>query len=110
MTTRAKDSGSFASSTGQIVTESSWLDLHFEAMRPEYERAVRSVGIEPGWRVLDAGCGGGSFLPLLAEAVGPGGKVTASDLDPGNVATVQRRVAESPLACPVEATSADLRD
>lgn len=99
-----------AASTGQVFTESSWLDLHFEAMRPEYERTVRSVGIEPGWHVLDAGCGGGSFLPLLAELVGPQGRVTAMDLAPDNVAEVERRGAASPLACPVDAKVGSLLD
>jgi 2-polyprenyl-3-methyl-5-hydroxy-6-metoxy-1,4-benzoquinol methylase len=60
-------------STGHAQSSADWLDLHFEDCRPEYEAMLRSVGIAPGWRVLDAGCGGGAFLPLLAELVGPGG-------------------------------------
>ena len=55
--------------------------------------------------MLDAGSGGGSFLPLLAELVGPAGYVTALDLDPGNVAASRRRLAVAPLACPVVATA-----
>lgn len=108
MTDEPVEAAVHAASSGQVFTESSWLDLHFEAMRPEYEQAVRSVGIEPGWHVLDAGCGGGSFLPLLAELVGPEGRVTALDIAPDNVAEVERRVAASPLACPVEATVGSL--
>jgi arsenite methyltransferase len=46
---------------------------------------IRSVGIKPGWRVLDAGCGGGSFLPLLAELVGKDGNVSALDPAPENI-------------------------
>jgi hypothetical protein len=53
-----------ASSTGQTGTESSFLDAHFEACRPEYEAMLRSVRLQPRWRVLDAACGGGSHLPL----------------------------------------------
>jgi arsenite methyltransferase len=75
-----------ASSTGQALTGADWLDVHFEAERPEYEQMVRSVGIQPGWRVLDAGCGGGSFLPLIAEAVGPVGRIAALDHAPDNSA------------------------
>lgn len=99
-----------ATESGTYMGQSDWLDLHFQAHRPEYEQAFHMVGFQPGWHVLDAGCGGGSFLPLLTESVGPGGRVTASDLDPDNVAKVQRRVVESPLACSVDATTADLRD
>ncbi len=92
-----------ASSTGQGFTGGAWLDAHFEAARPEYEAQLRAVGIQPGWHVLDAACGSGSFLPWLAELVGPGGSLVALDLAPDNVALVERRVAEWGLPCPVEA-------
>lgn len=52
---------------------------------------LRGVGLRPGWRVLDAGSGSGSFLPLIAEAVGPAGTI------------VGRRVTEWGLATPIEA-------
>jgi SAM-dependent methyltransferase len=53
--------------------------------------------------VLDAACGSGSFLPWLAELVGPSGRLAALDLAPENVALVGRRVADWALPCPVEA-------
>src|SRR6266571_5197321 len=34
---------------------------------PTYEAALERVGLEPGWRVLDIGCGAGAFLRLVAE-------------------------------------------
>jgi arsenite methyltransferase len=92
-----------ASSQGQSMAAAGWLDVHFEAMRPEYEAMLRSVGLQPGWHVLDAGCGGGSFLPLLAGAVGPAGRVAALDLAPENIATVQARLDGWALPCPVDA-------
>src|SRR4051812_35021645 len=69
----------YASSQGQVFTQAGMLDTHFEAARPEYEAMLRSAGLQLGWHVLDAGCGGGSFVPLIAEAVGPTGHVTAFD-------------------------------
>jgi arsenite methyltransferase len=42
-------------STGHVGSDAPWLDAHFEAARAEYEDALRFVGIEPGWTVLDAG-------------------------------------------------------
>lgn len=91
------------SSTGHAMATGDWLDGHFRLCQPEYEAQARIVGIAPGWRVLDAGCGGGSFLPILAELVGPDGALTALDLAPENVAAVRARVASAPLACPVAA-------
>ncbi|HUZ02768.1 MAG TPA: methyltransferase domain-containing protein [Thermomicrobiaceae bacterium] len=92
-----------AFSTGQVMAAADWLDVHFEAARPEYTATVRSAGFQPGWRVLDAGCGGGSFLPLLADLVGPSGQLAALDLAPENVAAVRARAAALDLAAPLEA-------
>ena len=55
---------------------------------------LTSVGIRPGWKVLDAGCGSGSFLPLMADLVGPEGQVAAFDLDPENIDRVRTLVNE----------------
>jgi len=91
-----------AASTGHILAAGEWLDTHFEACRPEYEAMLRSVGIEAGWRVLDAGCGSGSLLPTMAELVGASGQIVALDIAPENVALVGEHLASWGLACPVE--------
>lgn len=91
------------SSLGHVGSASAWRDAHFAMAQPEYEMLLRSVGIQPGWRILDAGSGNGSFLPLLAELVGPTGHITALDLAPENVAVVREHVAAAALPCPVEA-------
>lgn len=85
------------------MTGAAWLDVHFEANRPEYEAQVRAVGIRPGWRVLDAGCGAGNFLPWLADLVGPDGSLAALDLAPDNIALVEARAAGWRMATPVAA-------
>lgn len=96
------------SSAGHALATTDWLDLHFESCRPEYEAGLRFVGIQPDWHVLDAGCGGGSYLPWLAELVGPTGRLSALDLDEANVAVVQDRIGAWRLPCPVEARVGDL--
>ena len=93
--------GVHASSQGHALAGAAWLDVHFEASRPEYEAMLHSVGLQPGWHVLDAGCGSGSYLPLIAHAVGPTGRVTAFDLAPENIAAVEARLPGWHLPCPV---------
>ena len=61
------------------------------------------MGIESGWHVLDAGCGGGSYLPLLSELVSPTGKITAVDLAPENIAVVEKNANAGKYLCAVEA-------
>ena len=101
MAEKERDPG-LITSTGLGLSESSWLDTHFEACRPEYEAQLRAVGIRPGWRVLDAASGAGSYLPWIADLVGPEGQLAALDLTPENVAIVERRLAAWALPCPVE--------
>lgn len=90
-------------STGLVGTEGSFLDAHFEACRPEYEAMLASVGLGRGWRVLDAACGGGSFLPLIAGRVGSSGSLSVFDLAPDNIAIVEARIAQAEFSCPVDA-------
>ena len=89
-------------STGHDLSEASYLDSHFLTCQPEYESILRSVGVQPGWHVLDAGCGAGSFLPLMAELVGAGGSISALDLAPENVAIVQNRIDSGQFPCSAE--------
>lgn len=44
-------------------------------------RVLDQVGVAPGQRCLDAGCGPGETMRLMAERVGPSGAVTGVDVD-----------------------------
>ena len=90
------------SSTGQHFTEGNYLDAHYEAMKHEYESLICSVGIQEGWQVLDAGCGGGSYLPILSELVGRSGTIMALDLASDNVDIVSSRIKNREFACSVD--------
>jgi len=46
---------------------------------PTYEAALERTGLEPGWRVLDVGCGVGAFLRLVAARGGEPHGIDASD-------------------------------
>jgi len=110
MTRVSTDLEARASSTGQDLTSPDWLDVHFIAMQPEYEEMLRWVGLQPGWRVLDAGCGSGSFLPLMTELVGNGGMVSAIDLAPESIRTVQKRAEQGDWPAPVSARVGSIFD
>jgi ubiquinone/menaquinone biosynthesis C-methylase UbiE len=43
---------------------------------------LKEVGIEPGFQVLDYGCGPGSYITSLAELVGNSGRIYALDIHP----------------------------
>jgi arsenite methyltransferase len=74
------------------LSDSQWLDSHFECARGEYEAALREAGVKRGGTVLDAGCGSGGFLPVLCELVGPEGSIMAVDLALENVELVEAKI------------------
>lgn len=43
---------------------------------------LRRIGVAPGWRCLDLGCGPGGIMELLGARVGPTGRVIGLDADP----------------------------
>jgi SAM-dependent methyltransferase len=55
-------------------------DRKFPDDGPAFAAAVTAMGLRPGDRVLDAGCGTGRALPALRAAVGPSGVVLGLDL------------------------------
>lgn len=58
-----------------------WLSLLEELFDPPTVERLERVGVAPGWRALEVGAGRGSIAAWLAERVGPGGRVVATDVD-----------------------------
>ncbi len=79
-------------SAGHSKSSAAWLDLHFRVAREKYVEMLRSVGIKPSWHVLDAGCGSGSFLPFIADLIGPSGKIHAVDVAKEHIVNVERLI------------------
>ena len=50
-------------------------------LRPRLE-VLKEAGIEPGFSVLDFGCGPGGYIMPLLELVGPSGNIHALDINP----------------------------
>jgi len=58
-----------------------WLLLHHRVKLLDRQEIVRRLDIQPGDRVLDLGCGPGLWTQLLADAVGPSGRIIGLDFD-----------------------------
>ncbi len=57
------------------------LELLEQCLDPITTRSLDAIGVEPGWRCLELGGGGGSVTRMLCDRVGPAGRVAAVDLD-----------------------------
>lgn len=77
------------------------LRLFADFAAPELRRAVAGLGLRPGMRVLDAGCGTGEVLRWLQEAVGSDGLVIGIDLSAAHARAA--RAASSPRATVLQA-------
>src|SRR5262245_26792228 len=62
-----------------------------------------ALGLQPGWRVLELGCGTGSLLTSAARLVGPTGRVVGIDRNPRLLAAARARAAAHPWIEVVEA-------
>jgi SAM-dependent methyltransferase len=63
------------------ATEYERLRAQARAWQQATERVFEQVALGPGARCLDAGCGPGHTMRLMAERVGPSGHVTGVDVD-----------------------------
>lgn len=83
---------------------------------PLRRRAVEALELDPGDTVVEMGCGTGANLPLLAEAVGPEGRVIGVDFtrptlkrarlavdDAGPVELIHADATAPPLSGPIDA-------
>jgi len=61
-------------------------------------KILNEVGLKPGYKILDYGCGSGSYINTLANMIGNSGKIYALDINPLAIQMVQRIVAKNQLA------------
>lgn len=77
----------------QGFTKIDYSQLPSRAAWQRPDRVIEALGIRPGDHVVDLGSGEGYFLPYLVEAVGPGGHVTAVDVDRAVIDALEAKVA-----------------
>jgi cyclopropane-fatty-acyl-phospholipid synthase len=79
-----------------------------EAQRVKLELVARKLGLEPGMRVLDVGCGWGSFAIHAAREHGV--TVTGATLSPAQAQLARERVSQAGVCEQVEILVADYRE
>jgi SAM-dependent methyltransferase len=68
---------------GNTLAERQRLVSQAEGYEPQARWLLDRIGIQPGWRVADVGCGPIGILNLLSEHVGPTGYVVGLEREPG---------------------------
>ncbi len=66
---------------GHSADEYERLRRQAETFKSVTARLFRSIGLQPGWRCLDLGCGPGETMRMMGEIVGPSGEVIGLDRD-----------------------------
>jgi ubiquinone/menaquinone biosynthesis C-methylase UbiE len=65
-------------------------------LRPRMD-VLKEAGIEPGYCVLDYGCGPGGYIAPLAQLVGTSGEIYALDIHPLAIKEVQKIAARNAI-------------
>lgn len=79
------------------VAGAGWLE------RPEREseeaptKAIEALALKPGMVVADIGAGSGYYASRMAKKVGPTGRVFATDIQPGMIELLNRRISTEGL-------------
>ena len=94
--------------TAQIKTCRRLLSVAELAAEPA-RTAFRRAGVQQGWNVIDCGCGPLGGLAVLAEMVGPAGRVVGVDASPAAVQRARAVVSALELGN-VEVIAGDLHD
>lgn len=85
------------------------LRLFNELAAPELRALIAGLGLRPGMRALDAGCGSGLATAWLAEHVAPGGLAVGIDLAAAHVRLARASAPAAAGVLQAEITRAPLR-
>lgn len=75
------------------VGGASWLERPERETEESPTKAIEALGLTPGMVVADIGAGSGYYASRMAKKVGPAGKVYATDIQPGMIELLNRRIA-----------------
>jgi ubiquinone/menaquinone biosynthesis C-methylase UbiE len=88
----AVDSIPYLNECGLPLNAIEWLETHHSSKVIERRQMIRDVDLQWGSFVIDAGCGPGLWTPLLAEGIGPQGRILGVDISAEALITAQRRI------------------
>ena len=108
------------------VTDASWVAQRYDRIAAAYDllaapydwidgrrlarRAIAELRLAPGDTAVALGTGTGWSLPLLADDVGPTGRVVGIDLSEGMLERARQRVDRAGISDRVDLVAADMRD
>ena len=80
------------------VAGAAWLERGEREQEEAPSKAIAALDLKPGMVVADIGAGSGYYTERLSQRVGPSGRVYATDIQPGMIQLLERRVRERGLA------------
>lgn len=88
-----------------------WLERKGREAEEKPATLIKALGLKPGDKVADIGCGSGYFTRRLAKEIGPEGTVYAVDIQPEMLTILDAKMAEAGVANykPVLGTISDPR-
>lgn len=74
------------------VQGAGWLERAERESEEAPAKAIELLNLKPGMVVADIGAGSGYYATRMAKRVGPGGRVYATDIQPGMIQLLDRRI------------------
>lgn len=80
------------------VGGAAWLERSEREDEEAPSKAIEALELKPGMVVADIGAGSGYYASRMAKKVAPTGRVIATDIQPGMIAILERRIKSENLA------------
>jgi len=97
------------SSNDYFLTEPAYLDSHFLAAKDEYVRMLYFAGLKKGFKIIDAGCGSGSYIPHISSIIGNSGEIHAVDISEENIEIAKSLIEKHKNLVPTIIQKGDIR-